>query len=175
MVQSVKLIYTRIILFLRWAIYILLLFGLFHSKHITGTKIINFDSTVLIVFIGIYYIGVTFLTFYYDKDIKNYIVIFIDFLVGALVFLTYPITVNSLPPVHITMLFALPIFETGLLSKKKCLTATILSILVFCGLMEYAKIKYAKELPNFVLTSDFVYVVVFFLVIYLFVSLFCSK
>lgn len=166
--ENTSRIFTKVLILLRWTIFAYLIIELIY---ITGGqktyKFLDFQSEYLLVLIGLYYLAATILNLTYENEFKHYMIIFFDLIVGVAVFFNKSTPLGATPPSTLCMIFALPVMEASFLGLKRAFSITVISIITFTALKETSRILYAKDLPCFYETSDFAYMIVFFLIVYL--------
>lgn len=166
--EDINKTFTKVLILLRWTIFAYLITEFLYISGAGETyRFLDLPSEYLLLLIGIYYLAATFLSFLYQKEIKHYMIITLDMIIGVIVFLNILTPKGLTPSATLCMLFSLPILEASFVGLKRSFTLTVISAVVFTFLKELSRIFYAKTSPHFYETSDFAYMVVFFLLVYL--------
>ncbi|MBI2251477.1 MAG: sensor domain-containing diguanylate cyclase [Armatimonadetes bacterium] len=162
--------YLKIILLFRWMVFFYLLTETF-SK-VQKENFLNFPQDIFLLSIGIYYLGLTLLSYFEERKVFFIVFIILDFVIASLFFLNRVIIPISTPPYTFCLLFSLPILQAGFLNFKLSSIIALISFLLFILLKETFRFFGIIKEPSVFFSSQFFYLISFFLLCYLFVYLF---
>ncbi|MFH1452380.1 MAG: diguanylate cyclase [Armatimonadota bacterium] len=165
-------LYSRILILLRWAIFIYILSELLKTPGKDTVKLINISNEVILVLFFLFYAAASFITLNYRKRTAYYGLIAADLIFSALLFLSYSTGPNTYPNNTLALVLCLPILEAAFISLRAAFLITFISGFLYLACQEFFKIALFEKMPHYFQTSDFGFVIVFLFVSYLAAYLF---
>lgn len=166
MITSDKL-FRRILVLLRWSIFFFIVSEFIKTPTVEAVKLLNIPNEIIIGIFFIFYLICTILTLLYEDILQNYTILLLDLTFSALLFLSYSTEINSYPNNTMALILCLPVLEASLINLRTSFIITLISAVSYAICQEMFKIALFKELPHYIQTSHFAFVIVFLFISYL--------